>query len=142
MDGKNNSLTISDNDTGAAGFVELVGNGSSDSQSLAQVLGAGFVAGEMVTLRVRIPTAGTYLPEVVEWNRGHQHGDGFLVGAGEANGAGAIHATINLNVLSVPDDPDSYPFAWYNHGPLQLEAKGDRGSELFAAFVMVDKKPD
>ena len=142
VDGRNNSLIIADESTGVAGFIELQGGGSPSSQSLARVLGAGFIAGEKVTLRVRIPTAGTYLPHIVSWDRGHQHGDSFLVGEGEANGAGAIHATINLNVLALPDDPDTYPFAWYNHGPLQLEAKGDKGSQLFAAFVMVDKNPN
>ena len=149
VDGKNTSLVIMDETTGAVGFIELVDEGVPGGHSMdvpgghstARVLGAGFVAGEMVTLRVRIPTAGTYLPIIIEWDRGKARGSTFPVEVGQANGAGAIHATIGLNVLDVPDNPDEYPFAWYNTGPLQLEARGDRGTVLFAPFVMVDKNP-
>ena len=142
VDGKNTSLLIVDEATGAPGFIELVDDGVPGGHSTARVLGAGFVAGEMVTLRVRIPTAGTYLPTIIEWDRGKARGSTFPVEVGQANGAGAISATIGLNVLDVPDNPDEYPFAWYNTGPLQLEARGDRGTVLFAPFVMVNKNPN
>ena len=142
VDGKNTSLVITDETSGAVGFIELVDDGVPGGHSTARVLGAGFVAGEMVTLRVRIPTAGTYLPTIIEWDRGKARGSTFPVEVGQANGAGAIHATIGLNVLDVPDNPDEYPFAWHNTGPLQLEARGDRGTVLFAPFVMVNKNPD
>ena len=142
VDGKNTSLVITDETSGAVGFIELVDDGVPGGHSEALVLGAGFVAGEMVTLRVRIPTAGTYLPTIIEWDRGKARGSTFPVEVGQANGAGAIHATIGLNVLDVPDNPDEYPFAWYNTGPLQLEARGDRGTVLFAPFVMVNKNPN
>ncbi len=142
VDGKNAALLILDERSGIPGFIELVDDGVPGGHSLARVLGAGFVAGEMVTLRVRIPTAGTYLPTIVEWDQGKARGSTFPVEVGQANGAGAIHATISLNVLEVPEDPDEYPFAWYNSGPLQLEARGDKGTVLFAPFVMVNKDPD
>ncbi len=142
VDGKNTSLLIMDASSGQVGLIELVDDGAPGGSSNALVLGAGFIAGEMVTLRVRIPTAGTYLPTIIEWDRGLPNGTTYPVEVGQANGAGAIHATIGLNVLDVPDNPGVYPFAWYNTGPLQLEARGDRGSILFAPFVMVDKNPD
>jgi hypothetical protein len=141
-DGNNAALWILDETSGLPGFIELVDDGVPGGHSYARVLGAGFVAGEMVTLRVRIPTAGTYLPTIVEWDRGYPRGSTYPVEIGQANGAGAIHATIGLNVLDVPDDPDEYPFAWYNSGPLQLEARGDKGTVLFAPFVMVNKNPN
>ena len=142
VDGKNAALLILDERSGIPGFIELVGGGGPGGHSHAVVLGAGFVAGEMVTLRVRIPTAGTYLPIIEEWDQGKARGSTYPVEVGQANGAGAIHATIVLNVLEVPDNPDEYPFAWYNSGPLQLEAHGDKGTVLYAPFVMVDKNPD
>lgn len=142
VDGKNAALLILDERSGIPGFIELVGDGAPGGHSYALVLGAGFVAGEMVTLRVRIPTAGTYLPTIVEWDQGKARGSTYPVEVGQANGAGAISATIGLNVLEVPDNPDEYPFAWYNSGPLQLEARGDKGTVLFAPFVMVNKNPD
>ena len=142
VDGNNGGLAILDERSGLPGFIELVDDGVPGGHSYARVLGAGFVAGEMVTLRVRIPTAGTYLPAIVEWDRGNPRGSTYPVEIGQANGAGAIHATISLNVLDVPENPDEYPFAWYNSGPLQLEARGDRGTVLYAPFVMVDKDPD
>ena len=142
VDGKNTSLVIMDAASGQVGLIELVDDGVPGGHTTALVLGAGFIAGEMVTLRVRIPTAGTYLPTIIEWDRGLPNGATYPVEVGQANGAGAIHATIGLNVLDVPDNPDIYPFTWYNTGPLQLEARGDRGSILYAPFVMVNKNPD